>query len=219
MSLPNGMHPPFTRPFAKTLTIFAHSSEETALLPKPKESGGQDRFWKVLLRIVALLIVLWLALAIFREMQAIKDDSVDPAERERWERERNDHAREHEGWERERETREKEHERKRIEKERKQREQERQREEEERRQRMNLYWDTPVLASQSCHSYASKLDRSIHTLYDTYLEHQAREYTARLWNIPTFGYDWTQACNETAIHIHNVTIESPTWCENRVYTV
>ncbi|KII94909.1 hypothetical protein PLICRDRAFT_33739 [Plicaturopsis crispa FD-325 SS-3] len=173
------------------------SEETAALLLKPRESGREDRFWKVLLRIVALLIVLWLALAIFREMQAIKDDSVDPAERERWERERNDHAREHEGWERERETREKEHERKRIEKERKQREQERQREEEERRQRMNLYWDTPVLASQSCHSYAT------------------REYTARLWNIPAFGYDWTKACNETPIHIHNVTIESPTWCENR----
>jgi hypothetical protein len=43
----------------------------------------------------------------------------------------------------------------------------------------------------------------------------AREYTARIWNIPLF-YDWMAACKETPIVIHNKTIGTPTRCEDQV---
>ncbi|KAF8897757.1 hypothetical protein BD779DRAFT_399832 [Infundibulicybe gibba] len=63
------------------------------------------------------------------------------------------------------------------------------------RQRMNLQWDQPVGRSQ-CLAYGS------------------REYTARLWNIPT-GYSWMKACENTTVEINGITFSKPDFCEDK----
>lgn len=60
----------------------------------------------------------------------------------------------------------------------------------------NIYWDEPK-ASKRCSGFG------------------AREYKARLWNLPLFS-DWTRACREAEIEIHGVVLPRPTQCESRV---
>jgi len=68
--------------------------------------------------------------------------------------------------------------------------------EERQRQRLSagMSWETP--AAEHCTAYS------------------VRQYSAQLMNIPVYE-DWVEACNMTAVTIHNITFDSPQRCEDR----
>jgi hypothetical protein len=109
---------------------------------------------------------------------------------EREERERQERARE--DWQEE--THDWDEERRRRDEERRGNEEERR--DEERRAAMGLRWDEPKPAFH-CAGW------------------DAREYTARLWNVAD-GYDWGRACRMTPVGIKGNVIFEPIWCEVRV---
>ncbi|KAJ7441630.1 hypothetical protein B0H11DRAFT_2349201 [Mycena galericulata] len=157
-----------------------------------------------------------------REREAEDERRRKEAERERRElvAKREQLMREQEAWVREREAGRREDERRRKEAERERRElsamreelmrdretwarecEASKREEERRREaaadrvRAGFAWDG-LQAEQRC------------------LSHGAREYTARIVNVPR-RYDPIQACTETAVEIHGMRILSPLRCEDR----
>ncbi|KAJ7756090.1 hypothetical protein DFH07DRAFT_483446 [Mycena maculata] len=179
-----------------------HLATERSPLVKPSADSPSPKTYTSRRFLVCIALLVLVVLAHWRP----GDDALNPAVRARLRREWDVEVRAHEalraGWEterlelvamrdqllRDRETWANECEANRL-------EEERRKQEDEERVRAGFAWEG-LRGEERC------------------LRHAAREYTARITNVPR-EYDPVRACTETAVEIHGLRTDGPQWCEDR----